>query len=249
MLTFRFLSASFILYAINGVIGFSSEKWPQQVPNPPLAVLDYGIFQGFINETNNWNLFLGIPFAKPPVGTLRWQKPEPPVNLIDQGIINATVYKSECPQSSDTGISTGLITGPSEDCLYMNIYAPPDAQGLPVLFYIHGGGYGQGNGQLDPTYLESLAPSPFVTVSIQYRLGAFGFLSSDEIARKGVANAGLYDQIDGLEWVQRYITQFGGDPGNVTIGGISAGGGSTLMMSMAYGGSLGSTLFSKVIRL
>lgn len=114
---------------------------------------------------------------------------------------------------------------------------------LPVLFWIHGGGYGQGNGQEDLTAIINTNDNKFVGVSIQYRLGAFGWVSSDEVYRKGVVNAGLLDQNLALHWVQDYIHLFNGDPTKVTISGESAGGGSVMLQDMAYGGSLGTQLF------
>jgi carboxylesterase type B len=135
----------------------------------------------------------------------------------------------------------------SEDCLNLNIYSPANATNLPVLVWIHGGGYGAGNGQEDFTDLLTTTGNSFVVVSIQYRLGPFGFLASDEVVRRGVANAGLLDQFFALQWVQTYITQFGGDPSAVTISGESAGAGAVMLQDMAYGGSLGDSYFRNTI--
>ncbi|KAL2352132.1 Carboxylesterase family-domain-containing protein [Cryomyces antarcticus] len=92
----------------------------------------------------------------------------------------------------------------SEDCLFLNVYAPANASNLPVLVWIHGGGYGAGNGREDLTAIIKANNNSFVSVAIQYRLGAFGFLSSDEVYRNGVVNAGLLDQHFALQWVQAY---------------------------------------------
>ena len=105
------------------------------------------------------------------------------------------------------------------------------------------GGYGAGSSQQDLTYIINENGNNFVGVTIQYRLGAFGFMSSDEIHRKGVSNAGILDQNFALKWVQTYIHLFGGDQTQVTISGESAGGGSVMLQTMAYGGSLGTSLF------
>jgi carboxylesterase type B len=115
------------------------------------------------------------------------------------------------------------------------------------MVYIHGGGYGTGNGQQDFTDLMTTTGNSFVVVGIQYRLGPFGFLASDEVVKKGVANAGLLDQFFALQWVQTYISQFGGDPSAVTISGESAGAGAALLQDMAYGGSMGNSLFRSTI--
>lgn len=109
------------------------------------------------------------------------------------------------------------------------------------------GGNGAGNGQYDFTSIINANNNDFVGVAIQYRLGAFGFLASDEVSRYGVVNAGILDQNFALQWVQAYIKQFGGDPRNVTIAGESAGGGSVMLHALAQGGSLGTSLFKNVI--
>jgi carboxylesterase type B len=143
--------------------------------------------------------------------------------------------------------SGGTTPQTSEDCLFLNVQSPANATDLPVLVWIHGGGYGAGNGQQDFTDLLTTTGNNFVVVSIQYRLGPFGFLASDEVVRKGVANAGILDQFFALQWVQTYVSQFGGDPSAVTISGESAGGGSVMLQDMAYGGSLGDSLFRSTI--
>jgi carboxylesterase type B len=111
--------------------------------------------------------------------------------------------------------------------LFVNVYAPDrkrEDRGLPVLVNIPGGGYGVGDGREDLSGLIGANGNGFVGVNIQYRLGAFGFLASDEVKREGVLNAGLLDQLAALRWVQKYIERFGGDKERVTIFGVSAGG-------------------------
>lgn len=130
----------------------------------------------------------------------------------------------------------------------MNVQVPANASGpLPVLVWIHGGGYGAGNGRLDFAPIINANNDSFIGVSIQYRLGAFGFLSSDEVYRNGVVNAGLLDQHFALQWVQSYISLFGGNASQVTISGESAGGGSVMLQDMAFGGGLGDSLFVNTI--
>ncbi|RFU29022.1 hypothetical protein B7463_g7304, partial [Scytalidium lignicola] len=158
-------------------------------------------------------------------------------------------FYPQSPKSSAVPINdtTDFST---EDCLYLNVYSPENATAdskLPVLVWIHGGGYGGGNGRQDLSAIIEANNHGFVGVSIQYRLGAFGFLSSDEIFRNGVVNAGLLDQHFALRWVQAYVTQFGGDPTKVTISGESAGGGSVMCQSLAYGGTLGTSLFRNAV--
>jgi carboxylesterase type B len=107
----------------------------------------------------------------------------------------------------------------SEDCLFLNVQSPVNAINLPVLVWIHGGGYGAGSGQNDFTDFLNVNGNNIVVVSIQYRLGPFGFLASEEVAKRGVANAGLLDQFFALQWVQRHISRFGGNASMVTISG------------------------------
>ncbi|KAI4104941.1 MAG: hypothetical protein L6R37_002984 [Teloschistes peruensis] len=134
----------------------------------------------------------------------------------------------------------------NEDCLFLNVFAPQGKTNLPVLVYIHGGGYGAGQANYDLTEIINTNNNSFIGVTIQYRLGAFGFLSSDEVSRYGVVNAGLRDQTFALQWVQSYISLFGGNPAQVTLAGESAGGGSVMLQAMAYGGNLGDSLFVNV---
>lgn len=131
--------------------------------------------------------------------------------------------------------------------MFLNVYAPANASNLPVLVWIHGGGYGLGNGTQDLSFLINSNNKSFIGVSIQYRLGAFGFLAGDEVFRNGVVNAGILDQTFALQWVQSYIGIFGGNASAVTISGESAGGGSVMLQTMAYGGMLGDSLFQNAI--
>lgn len=163
-------------------------------------------------------------------------------------VIRADTYPPQCPQSADsTGRPARGILG-SEDCLFLNVYAPSNASNLPVLVWIHGGGYGLGNGSAyDLSTIVGANNNSFIAIAIQYRLGAFGFLSSDEVFRNGVPNAGLLDQHFALQWVQSYVGLFGGNSSHVTISGESAGAGSVMLQDMAYGGTLGETLFTNSI--
>ncbi|KAK5955209.1 hypothetical protein OHC33_003889 [Knufia fluminis] len=200
-------------------------------------------------SSTNLNVFKGIRFAAPPTGNLRWQAPvAPPVDRAAP--MDASTDGSQCPQAPDASYSISAVDNSrsSEDCLFLNVYSPGNVTGpLPVLVWIHGGGYGAGNASQDLGPIINGNDNQFVGVTIQYRLGAFGFLSSDEIYRNGVVNAGILDQHFALQWVQQYISQFNGDPRRVTISGESAGGGSVMLQAMAYGGSLGESLFTNLI--
>ncbi|KAL2850187.1 Alpha/Beta hydrolase protein [Aspergillus pseudoustus] len=154
-------------------------------------------------------------------------------------VIPAVDQPPICPQSGATRTppSYGFNSGPGdEDCLFLNVYAAPGASDLPVLVWIHGGGYSLFGATYDPSAMINTNEKQFIVVEIQYCLGAFGFLASDEVQKHRQPNAGLLDQRFALQWVQRHIAKFGGDPRRVTIGGESAGAGTVMLQALAYGG-------------
>jgi para-nitrobenzyl esterase len=190
--------------------------------------------------------FLGLPYAAPPTGNLRWRPPQPPAHW--RGVRDATSFAPSCPQNpaGNPFLPPGLM---SEDCLYLNVYTPAprssDEGGRPVLVWIHGGGLTQDGGRnYDPT---TLAADGVVVVTINYRLGALGFLAHPALAaRPGgpAGNYGLMDQQAALRWVQANIRRFGGNSHNVTIAGESAGGLSVLAQMVSPGAR---GLFQKAI--
>lgn len=180
----------------------------------------------------------GIPYAEPPAGALRWQPPQPVRNWTTP--IKANALANSCAQNADLGVFARA--GGTEDCLYLNVYRNPADTGtrkLPVFVWIHGGALqvGQG-GDYDPSKLAIEGHS--VVVTLNYRLGVFGFLSHPALDAEGhdFANYGLMDQQAALHWVKRNIASFGGDPDNVTIAGESSGGNS-VMAHIASPGSAG----------
>ena len=192
--------------------------------------------------------YLGLPYAAPPVGNLRWKEPQPPVKW--KGDRDATKFGAHCAQGRVFDDMIFQDAGPSEDCLFLNVYTPAHAKKeskLPVMFWIHGGGY-SGGGSSEPRHNGDFLPlKGVVLVTINYRLGVFGFLVTNELAKEnnGVAgNYGLLDMVAALQWVNKNIASFGGDPHNVTIFGESAGSFavSTLMASPMTQG-----LFQKAI--
>jgi carboxylesterase type B len=213
----------------------------------PIVNLGYAQYKGNTTLRSNFStdVYYGIRFAQPPVGQLRWQPPQNieahndynPSEVIDaqtpspscvQGVPAWQLASNESGQANATG---------QEDCLFLDVYVPekPTSAALPVLVNIHGGGYTKGAAGSNPwAALINASGGSFVYVSVQYRLGAYGFLSSADVRENGQANAGLLDQRSALDWVQRNIRSFGGDPSKVTIIGLSAGGGS------------GKTLFTKL---
>lgn len=173
--------------------------------------------------------FLGIPYAKPPVGELRYAAPQPAEPW--EGERACTEFGPSCIQSFRPGGKTYQI---SEDCLYLNVYTPADSpeEKLPVMFWIYGGGFGGGT-SADPEMLgEHLCKKGVVVVTINYRCGVMGFFALPELEQKNgrVVNAGTLDQIAALQWVHDNIAAFGGDPERVLVFGQSAGGMSTRML-------------------
>ena len=180
-------------------------------------------------EADGLSIFKGVPFAQPPVGDLRWRAPQPVQPW--QGERDATEIGASAMQRRLPGAVGDLIGIPSqtidEDCLYLNVWTPSVDGGLqgsrPVMVWIHGGGNTVGSGTQPRINGEHLARrGDVVIVTLNYRLGAFGFLYMPEIGASG--NEALLDQVAGLRWVRDEIANFGGDPNNVTVFGQSAGG-------------------------
>ena len=191
----------------------------------PVITTDSGKVEGKVDGgVASWK---GIPFAAPPVGKLRWRAPQPVQPWF--GLRQATSYAADCMQLPFPSDAAPLGTEPDEDCLYLNVWKPADAKGkLPVLVWIYGGGFVNG-GSSPPTYSGSeLAKQGVVVVSFNYRIGRFGFFAHPQLTREAgdqpLGNYGFMDQLAALQWIKRNAAAFGGDPGNVTISGESAGG-------------------------
>ncbi len=177
-------------------------------------------------------VYRGVPFAAPPVGELRWRPPQPVAPW--EGVRAAEEYGPDCMQERfgpPQAPGTPPTKPPSEDCLYLNVWRPadvPEQAKLPVMFWIHGGGFVGGSGSSPFTSGTQLAKQGVVVVAANYRLGRFGFFAFPALSRERPeelkGNYAYMDQIAALQWVQRNIAAFGGDPNNVTIFGFSAGG-------------------------
>jgi para-nitrobenzyl esterase len=172
--------------------------------------------------------FKGIPFGQPPVGDLRWVEPQPVKNW--KGVRNADEFGPRCMQRTSPGADYWFRSkGMSEDCLYLNVWTPAKSgnEKLPVLVYIFGGGFQNGDGS-EPRYDgENMARKGMVAVSVNYRTNIFGFFVHPELTKESphhaAGNYGLLDQVAALRWVQKNIAAFGGDPARVTVAGESAG--------------------------
>lgn len=203
-------------------------------PLPPEVVLPQGRLAG--RTVDGIASFANIPFAAAPIGPLRWQPPQPASGWT--GTRDATVPGAICiqpPANGDPGVGPSPM---SEDCLTLNVWAPQGAERLPVMVWIHGGGYNNGSGTAALYDGTNLARRGVVVVTINYRLGRLGFFDHPVLAvqRSGDAPAGNYgvmDQIAALEWVRTNVGAFGGDPDSVTIFGESAGGAAVLQLMVA----------------
>lgn len=197
----------------------------------PEARIDSGMVRGVnVTELPRGGEFLGIPYAAQPVGALRWRAPQPAPRWT--GVREATHWGPACPQRPSTWLTEmmGIPKMPTDEaCLYVNVWTPElhQAKKLPVFVWVHGGGNYEGSGQWPPNLGRTLAQTGMVVVSLNYRLGPFGFFANaalDGETRGQVSgNYGNLDQIAALEWVRRNVAAFGGDPQRVTVGGQSSG--------------------------
>lgn len=210
-----------------------------------IITLSYGQLKGINNIDNDVEIYAGIPYAKAPVGDLRWKAPEPLDNwndvLICDSFAPMAMQKRSNPLVSfvskivgwneiPISLNDNYLEAMSEDCLYLNIWKPKSAKAgdnLPVLFYIHGGSLNSGQSYFEAYNGESFAKQDVVFVTIAYRVGVFGYLADEELAAESdnhtTGNYGLLDQIEALKWVSQNINAFGGDASNITIAGESAG--------------------------
>ena len=243
---FKAFARIFIILLSVGIYGSTNYQ-------PTVLIKDTKLI-GSLHENNEVEMFLGLPFAAPPIDDLRWEKPIAWTAENKKEII-ANKFKPACIQNQrivnwykrlilDFGGDPKTFDVPvfSEDCLYLNLWRPKVLKdNLPVIVYIHGGSNKAG-WSYEPNYLgHNIANKDFLLISIPYRLGVFGFFSHPEIENPNLA---LYDQILALEWIQKYIVFFGGDPSNVTLVGESAGAGG---ISHLIASPLSKNLFHKAV--
>ena len=231
----RFISRFFLLIASGLIAGcVSGPELPAPGPREgydcvaPVATVA-GQVKGAIDSGGSTCLWKGVPYAAPPVGDSRWRPPEPPVPW--EGVRDATRWGNMCAQLGVYKLFNHTPASYSEDCLNLNIWRPRKPGTFPVMVFIHGGGFFCGAAASPAWFGDRLAANgDLVVASINYRLTSFGFLAHEELAREdphqSTGNYGMLDQIFALQWVKDNIANFGGDPGNVTIFGESAGGSS-----------------------
>lgn len=202
--------------------------------------IDNGLVEGTTLSSRlgrTFHAFMAIPYAEPPTGNLRFQAPVPVTSWT--GVLNATSYGPMCYQIPRTETTIEM----SEDCLQINVFSPDLSGSLPVIVYVFGGGFVYGSG-IEQGRPENLMDRNVVVANFNYRLGALGFLALETAEVPG--NAAMKDQILALQWIQRNIASFGGNPSSVTIVGLSAGGVSVtghMISRMAEG------LFHRVISI
>jgi para-nitrobenzyl esterase len=192
------------------------------------VAIDAGTLESTTPPVNGVRSFKGIPFAAPPVGDLRWREPQPVAKW--SGVRKADEFGPRCMQRTGPGADYWFRSASaSEDCLYLNVWTPAKSarERLPVLVYIYGGGFQNGDGS-EPRYDgAAMAAKGIVALTLNYRLGVFGFFAHPDLTaespNRASGNQGFLDQAAALQWVQRNIAQFGGDPKRVTIAGESAG--------------------------
>lgn len=237
MRTFRFALA---LLSMLPLAAFAS--------NPLIVKTDKGKVQGAFTADNQVRAFKGIPYAAPPIGPLRWQPPQPAAKW--KGTRDAAQFGSHCTQAIVYADMVFHDPGPSEDCLTLNVWTPAKAKkaSLPVMVWIHGGGFSAGGTSEARQDGQFLAHRDVVIVSMNYRLGIFGFFVHPELTAESPhhasGNYGLMDQNAAIEWVQKNITAFGGDPNNITIFGESAG---AFSVSTLMASPLSQSRFQKAI--
>jgi para-nitrobenzyl esterase len=225
------LSILLSMLSVTGIAASCRSKAPEANALVDPVKIEAGLISGTVigDVGKEVRIYRGIPYAAPPVGELRWKPPQPEAAWA--GVRQAIEYGKACMQNPPPAglIYSFKLPPQSEDCLYLNIWTPAklSSDRLPVMFWIHGGGFTAGSGS-EPQYEgEALSRKGVIVVTINYRLGVFGFLWHPELTSESPhhtsGNYAFLDQIAALQWVQRNIAAFGGDPNRVTIFGNSAG--------------------------
>jgi len=219
----------------------------QEVTRVQQKIAD-GVLEGVVSADGKVRTFKGVPYAAPPVGPLRWKPPQPVKPWT--GVRNAVDYGPRAMQGRIYNDMVFNDPGPSEDCLYLNLWMPakPETPKLPVMVWIHGGGFVAGSTSEPRQDGGNLCKKGVIVVSMNYRMGVFGFFAHPDLTKESEhgasGNYGLLDQVAALQWVKTNIAAFGGDPDNVTIFGESAG---SLSVSALMASPLAQGLFNRAI--
>lgn len=235
------------LLALTLLINFESNSQSNNLFAVQTSIVN-GTIEGNYDTKTGIQTYFGIPFAKPPVGELRWKAPQPIENW--KGVKETKKFSARPMQRIIFGDMNSRSDGLSEDCLYLNLWTPAkrNTKGLPVLLYFYGGGNSAGDAS-EPRYDgETMAKKGIVVVTCNYRLNVFGFLAHPELSAeasyKASGNYGMLDQVAAMKWVNKNIAAFGGDPNKVTIAGESAG---SIGVSMQMSSPLGRNLIAGAI--
>jgi para-nitrobenzyl esterase len=235
------------LLALTLLINFESNSQSNNLFAVQTSIVN-GTIEGNYDTKTGIQTYFGIPFAKPPVGELRWKAPQPIENW--KGVKETKKFSARPMQRIIFGDMNSRSDGLSEDCLYLNVWTPAkrNTKGLPVLLYFYGGGNSAGDAS-EPRYDgETMAKKGIVVVTCNYRLNVFGFLAHPELSAeasyKASGNYGMLDQVAAMKWVNKNIAAFGGDPNKVTIAGESAG---SIGVSMQMSSPLGRNLIAGAI--
>jgi para-nitrobenzyl esterase len=201
---------------------------PARKATPVKVTIDSGVLAG--ESVDGVNVFRGVPYAKPPIGELRWKAPQKPDKW--PGSRSAVAFEPPCPQPTNVDGKTvnggGVAGTSSEDCLYLNVYAPANANKAPVMVWLYGGAFYLGAGHLGSYQGTSNAKNGVITDAINYRLGSMGTFAHPALTKEAgsmgsTGGFALMDAVAALEWVKRNAASFGGDVNNVTVAGQSAG--------------------------
>ncbi|KAL8687313.1 MAG: hypothetical protein Q9224_005191 [Gallowayella concinna] len=204
-------------------------------PVGPIVDLGYARYRGF--NSSGVSQWLGMRYAATPTGKLRFAAPAPPHR--QKGVQSATKNGNRCLSVRTSTSTNPSSPGFSEDCLFIQVYAPSNVEtnsSLPVYVYLQGGGFTQNGGTYNAASLIEASGMQIVVVNLNYRVGPHGFLASEEVRKGGSLNNGLKDQRQALHWVKEHISKFGGNPNHVVLGGTSAGAASVTLQIAAYGG-------------
>ena len=242
------------LVMILGLLWSCQQNTPSNLLDVHSVKTQDGLVSGKLVGEDSVKTFMGIPFAAAPVGELRWKAPQPvsPWEGVKECVANPASAIQNPPVPFFAWSEEFLIppTPISEDCLYLNVWtdAEKSDEKRPVMVWIHGGGFTGGSGTVPLYDGEELAKKGIVVVTINYRLGVLGFLSHPELSKESDSgtsgNYGVLDQIAALKWVKNNISQFGGDPKNVTIAGQSAG---SMSVNVLVSSPMAKGLFNKAI--